>query len=490
MIQAETSILSPLSYIDHAGVEVLLSTLSYVLAGPLPDAQIAKLKSAAIAVADKYRMVAGHIEALPAPRKGCFGVRVPLGRIDASDRVHFTVADERAGTLAAVMAKSGSDACARFASQHKSPGQRDMTVVAPPHSVFRHKSVTGSLSALAKSKAPMFNIHVTVFSDFTCVGVSLPHGVFDGKGQGMIIAGISAELQGISWVPPMFGPSNVLQDTFEAWNALNDARESAGEVVDMSDPMVEALKREFVPLGVASGSKLAYHLGMELLWRKAENRSLFLSRATVDAIVKPIKESIKARNPGAFVSTGDVLLMWFVRAAHSTEVLTDDRQISVLSAVCMRETLTAVDSEFARYPHNCMTSCTLPLMNKKELVVTGDLGDMALTHRKSLDQMRNLSFIKNWVHHMHKNGSSSIPARGNGYDAWLSTNQCQGKTTKIDFGAPLVGYFYLMNVMPDHTILTNELHDGFMMQSTMRKSHWDAVDAAVARLGHAYTSSA
>jgi len=124
-----------------------------------------------------------------------------------------------------------------------------------------------------------------------------------------------------------------------------------------------------------------------------------------------------------------------------------------------------------------MTSCTLPLADKKALVQTGDLADFALTHRKALvrsllllygfaanhldapsqDEMRNLKFIKSWVHHMHKNGSSSIPARGNGYDAWLCTNQVQGHVTDIDFGMQLSGYFFLMNVMPDHVVLVNEV---------------------------------
>jgi len=40
-----------------------------------------------------------------------------------------------------------------------------------------------------------------------------------------------------------------------------------------------------------------------------------LHSETIDKIVGPVKAAIKAKDPKSFVSTGDVLLMWFVRVS-------------------------------------------------------------------------------------------------------------------------------------------------------------------------------
>ena len=48
--------------------------------------------------------------------------------------------------------------------------------------------------------------------------------------------------------------------------------------------------------------------------------------------------------------------------------------------------------------------------------------------------MRNTDFIKAWVHYMHKAKTPLVPARGNGYEAWIASNQIAAHITNIDFG--------------------------------------------------------
>ena len=136
----------------------------------------------------------------------------------------------------------------------------DYVLPQPPAHFFHHKSATGSLAALAKSEASLLNVHLTLFADCTCeisaaasqclltslypgIGIAAAHGIFDGKGVGMVVAGIDAELHGEyscapfrevdiclrlffragrPWTPPSFGTTNVLQTKLDAWIAEAD----------------------------------------------------------------------------------------------------------------------------------------------------------------------------------------------------------------------------------------------------------------------------
>lgn len=75
-------------------------------------------------------------------------------------------------------------------------------VPALPLSHFRHSaSPTRSVSYASKNK-PFLAIHVSVLPNCICVGISLPHGVVDATGFGMVVSALDAELNGREWEVP------------------------------------------------------------------------------------------------------------------------------------------------------------------------------------------------------------------------------------------------------------------------------------------------
>lgn len=150
------SVVVPLSGMDcGAGVESLLTVFCYVVAGQI-DADA--IHGAAVRVVDKWRLLAGKIE----PEGDMYSVRVPTGHLNTAEpRLHFTTCSSAVPLPAVVQTIDDTSAC---------------TFAPPPYRFFVHKSTSGSLATLAKSGAPLLNIHVHAFTDYTCTHGYAPRG--------------------------------------------------------------------------------------------------------------------------------------------------------------------------------------------------------------------------------------------------------------------------------------------------------------------------
>ncbi|GAA6052191.1 hypothetical protein JCM3770_000788 [Rhodotorula araucariae] len=173
----------------------------------------------------------------------------------------------------------------------------------PAH--FRHPQTPHTLKAHAKGRHPLLSMHVTRFGDAVALGVSAPHGVFDGTGLAQVLKGISAGLCGGEWAPP----------PLHAHNPVSEARER------LMSPGFAALDTQVgdkppVLLGWTPFSVLALlALLLQALWEKAWHkdalRYAFISREKVDALVEEVKAAVKEETDGhEWVSTGDVLTAW------------------------------------------------------------------------------------------------------------------------------------------------------------------------------------
>ncbi|EJD51008.1 hypothetical protein AURDEDRAFT_135268 [Auricularia subglabra TFB-10046 SS5] len=458
--QQQATLLVPLSSVDQAGVENTGSIYAYVVSGPF-DADA--LRTAALRAADKWRLLAGKVE-WDAGR-WTYAIRVPLGAIEPD--VRFTRdTSQREKPLGVEVSQSGDNE-ARILRR-------------PGLACFRHGGTQGSLAMHAKTSQPILSIHVCEFADATCIGVTLPHGVFDGTGAGMVIKALDAELNGRTWTPPPFGTENIMED------ALRDISSYPSHDSDDSAelPQLAHFKREFNPVGVSSLASLVYGVGYEYLWHRAEDRALFLGRDVVERIVSRTQEGIRPLPPTENVTTGDILLMWFIQAAYGGDEDDDEHTISIASAVSLRTTLTKMNQDFATYPHNASIPTVLPLLTTTQLK-RSSIGELALAHRAAINALRTLPYVQAWSQYIAEIGRPVVPARRRTSDAWLFSNQVLGAPTDISFG-PRVDlrafYFLLAPFLPDHSVVINKINGGYVMQGYVRRARWNAIERVLQEL--------
>jgi len=295
MQDVNQSILYPLSHLDRSGVHATSITVGYVLRpGPFDTAS---LHNAAIRLVKRWRLLAGHLEW--ESTESTWAVRVPLGEISTSDKdlLKFTTSKLLDVPLDVPLtpppSEDSSSAC---------------VIPRPALKFFRHSSIPYSLSSLAKQKWPILAIHVTELQNCICIGVSVPHGVFDVFGCGQVIHGLDAELNGKPWTPPEISEKNIMKE------ALRDLANTAPEFPE-SESVKTALsnfQRDMVPAKFDSFVRFGVRMAYEHFWQKLETRAVFIEEKMLDNLVNKVKEEVKSMGKG-WVSTGDILIAWLIK---------------------------------------------------------------------------------------------------------------------------------------------------------------------------------
>jgi hypothetical protein len=177
-----------------------------------------------------------------------------------------------------------------------------------PRAAFTYFSDPAGTPSANKSYAtgnlPLVSVHVTILTNATCIGLTLPHGVFDAKGAGEILHAIDAELNGKPWTPPPFSAKNVLLEM------LKELQTSTME----ESPMMVHTRREFGGTTFINMGGFVASLAWEYMWHGVETRAVVLGQDMVDKIVKKVKKQVLDESGGReWVSTGDILTAWFLK---------------------------------------------------------------------------------------------------------------------------------------------------------------------------------
>ncbi|KAG6834350.1 hypothetical protein H0H93_010281 [Arthromyces matolae] len=258
------TILVPLSQLDQCYLENFSYTVGYILHHLDKDA----LRSAALRVMDKWRLMAGHIEW--SETLSTWGVRVPLHG-DVSSRLKFTVNTVRTRLPPSFVVNENTSA---------------HIFTRPPIKYFRHKSVPYDFQSDASSKAPIWAIHVTEFSNCVCLGFTLSHGVFDAIGGGLVGYAMNHELQGKPWdVPPLFETNvvrEVLHDLTSAPRMYDD--------IHRETEAYSALRSALVPASVANTLALVAGTAFENKWHNVETKLIYLGPKAMAKIRKEVND--------------------------------------------------------------------------------------------------------------------------------------------------------------------------------------------------------
>lgn len=184
------------------------------------------------------------------------------------------------------------------------PGPTSARILArPPLDLFRRPSTPLSCMLYAESKSPLLEVHITTVPDGLCIGLTLPHGVFDATGMGHVVHALDAELAGRPWSPPETSSE-------EFRKAIDRLRTSdVGELAEGLEPFL----RDFAPESWWAAIKFRIRGWYEDWWHLSDVRVMYLGEEVVKRIVGAAKAEAVALSGGELVSTGDVLLAWTLK---------------------------------------------------------------------------------------------------------------------------------------------------------------------------------
>ncbi|KAI5475787.1 hypothetical protein MNV49_000838 [Pseudohyphozyma bogoriensis] len=428
-----TTQLIRLTPLDGAGVDNMSVTLGWVVRGEL---DVERLERSLRSVAEKWRLLAGRVELLEEEGGAkLWAIRVPLGELGPNySTCTFTTA-------------SSEEVYDDLVDLHSS-----VVVPTAPIHLYRVPSTPNSNAEYLATQAPLLSVHVHKFTNASCIGVTVPHGVFDATGLGEILKGLSAKLHDSYWNPPTLpsGDTNPAQSAIEA--SPSDAE------VTWSTAFVEA---------TTIGRALWDATWAREVWYGLEDKCMFLEKAVVESLVGTAKEEVREMTEGReYVSTGDVLQAWFLMAAYSDETDSDH----VLACSSMWSARSLLGTEFERYPHNLQWTYDMPDLPISTLHTT-TVASLALHNRRALVHNRHLSNIKPGMQRS-PNPKPYIPHREWKRDSWIFTNQSVAGLTEIEWpGSGVMTERFFFHETPtamEHHVAMNGFRGGFLIQGMLR----------------------
>ena len=165
-------------------------------------------------------------------------------------------------------------------------------------------------------KAPLTYWHVTHFKhpekqqQYSCIGLTVTHGLMDGTGMASIIHSLEAEMLDKEWdIPPPPHPGlnvNELQAVLE--KAIEEEDKKATE----TDTNYESVS--IVGLGVLL-MVVVWHV-WQWVWHKAERKLVILPPKLYEKLVADARAAVDKESGGQSkvrLSTGDVLSAWIFK---------------------------------------------------------------------------------------------------------------------------------------------------------------------------------
>ncbi|KAG6806102.1 hypothetical protein H0H92_012697, partial [Tricholoma furcatifolium] len=310
----------------------------------------------------------------------------------------------------------------------------------------------------ASLKVPILSIHISEFTDCTCLGISVPHVLFDAFGFGQVIRGLNAELNGTRWeVPPSF-ETNVLQQ------ALDKLAASHPFPAEGQEP--EALlnvRRNFKQVSFSTALLFGLGIAYNYLWGRLEMNAIFLGENVVNELTQKVKDEVKESGAG-WVSTGDILVAWILKAISRAG---DNTLLRVMSLFSTRAALEKENPAVKNYPQ---------LSSKS-------LAELASDYRRSIDAARNLSSLSAIYQLFNCSPTKYMPTWQRGTVFWTISNQVIGHFDEIDFGDEMLALWH-WNVpsAPTNNIVLNKFKGGYMIQGMLDRATWKDVTDVVKQM--------
>ncbi|BGP40653.1 hypothetical protein JCM10449v2_004615 [Rhodotorula kratochvilovae] len=260
-----------------------------------------------------------------------------------------------------------------------------------PH--FRHPKTPHTLKQHAKDCHPLLSIHVTRFADAVALGVSAPHGVFDGTGLAQVLKGIGAGLRGEEWTPPPLHERNPVTTVRERLMGPDFA------ALDAQAAEKPPVLQGWTPFSVLALLSLLLQALWENWWHKDALRYAFISREKVDALVEEVKAEVKMETDGKeWVSTGDVLTAWVLKNLHTVDSSAPG-SVSCSPVFNVRSLFSGATPDLAPHLATHTGNAVVPYPLSPTSIPFTHLasmsaGALALLHRRTLSACKSLPWLR------------------------------------------------------------------------------------------------
>ena len=186
-----------------------------------------------------------------------------------------------------------------------------------PRHLFSNSKITPKPDAgWITQKAPLTYWHVTHFKhpgkQYSCIGLTVAHGIFDGTGVASIIHSLEAEMLGKEWdIPPPPHPGlNV-----------NDLQAVLKKAVEEEDKQPTKTIVKYESISIRLGTLLMFvvwhrfavwHM-WQWVWHKVERKMVIIPPKVYEKLVADARAAMDKESGGQSkvrLSTGDVLSAW------------------------------------------------------------------------------------------------------------------------------------------------------------------------------------
>ena len=186
-----------------------------------------------------------------------------------------------------------------------------------PHCLLRNSKITPHGNAgWITQKAPLTYWHVTHFKhpeklqQYSCIGLTVSHAIFDGTGVASIIHSLEAEMLGNEWdIPPPLHPGlNV--------NHLQAVLEKAAEAEDNNATETNAKYNSVSIVGLGTLLMFVVWLILQWVWHKTERKMIILPPKVYEKVVDDARAAMdkeSGEHSKVRLSTGDVLSAWITK---------------------------------------------------------------------------------------------------------------------------------------------------------------------------------
>ncbi|KAF8907693.1 hypothetical protein CPB84DRAFT_1813506 [Gymnopilus junonius] len=296
-----------------------------------------KLESALQRLTIKWPMLAGRLE-----RQGrSYRIKVPLGSLED-------------GYPPFILTSKDSDVPINNFVKLPLPDISDSL----PASLFRSTTAPTAPQMWFQQDIPLTYWHLTYFRhpgyEYTGIGLTFSHAVFDGMGIASVIHALEAEIQGRPW--PVT-PVHLVPGDNE--NALQTTLDSMEE--NMGAP--GRAEYHYVDI-VGVWYALTYVLWYiwQTIWHKAHSRIVMLPVEACEKLVSDTRQAIALQGKeDVRLSTGDVLAAWLLKTVYSADS-NSGRRVSLVNQMSLRNVF-----KLRNYSHNCFIPLPYPIFTIAEL---------------------------------------------------------------------------------------------------------------------------
>ncbi|KAJ3560727.1 hypothetical protein NP233_g10644 [Leucocoprinus birnbaumii] len=327
-----------------------------------------------------------------------------------------------------------------------------------PPNIFIHPSTPRRFTLWENPNQPLTCWHLTYFpagmvngpaQDYTCIGFSRSHGMFDGGGAALVMCALVAEITGKEWaVPPL--PleypkvnTNPVKECVEEEVRMQENQHGSNDYSGMS------------VLGLGGAVKLAAWHTREKWWRGAQRQIILLPKAALTLLVESVRSEIrKWRQTSEGITTGDVLVAWLMKTIYSNGT-SPDTIINCGNLASFRHLIPSSDQPIDQYPHNAFIPLPYPLFK------VSDLQAIALSELTYILHTARTSYSLNHVGQAYKLATQSVTTflgSPHAHENFFVSNVSASRILESDWSAigaerTVCGYRY--QITPNELLLTN-----------------------------------